>query len=172
VPERELGLAFHRRGARRPDEFLAHELVQTFPDVALVTIADRGERARPENLAHDRGIVEERLSVRRECVEPRRDHRLHGLRYRNVALERAAVCEHACELLGVEGVSARALEQSLLRLRGQHRAVEQESEEVRSLLRAERRQRDRRRIALSACPRGSPLVQLGPRRAEDEQRYP
>src|SRR5207247_906337 len=74
----------------------------------------RGERAEPEHLPDDGSVLEQRLLRSRKRVEPRRDDSLHRLRQ---LLGAAALLEHPHELLGVEWVAARLLEQPPLRLR-------------------------------------------------------
>ena len=74
------------------------------------------------------------------------------------------------ELLGVERISACALEQGLLRLGGEHGPAEQSADQLGRLLVGERREAERRRVELAAAPAGPPLEQLGPRRRDDEQR--
>src|SRR5688500_15266661 len=55
MPEGVLRLAFHRTHARGADELLARELVQRLVNLAWRAPAHRGKRARPEDLADDRG---------------------------------------------------------------------------------------------------------------------
>ena len=76
--------------------------------------------------------------------------------------------EHAHELLGVERVAAGALEQSTPASRpagASARGGRCRSRAV--LLVGERRERDRRRVALAAAPARPPLEELGPRGAEE-----
>src|SRR4029450_13026946 len=54
VPERVLGVAFHRARPRRANEFLEGELVQSLFDLRQVATADLCCGARPEDLAEHR----------------------------------------------------------------------------------------------------------------------
>ncbi len=71
VEEGVLRLAGDRRAAVSADELLPLEAVQ---DALLRS----GQRARPEDLADHRGVLQERFVLRREPVDPRRDQALHG----------------------------------------------------------------------------------------------
>lgn len=73
VPEGELALALNRRSPRRPDQFLSGELVQSGRDGGFVAAAHRGESPCPEHLPDHCGVLEERLALRRERVQARRD---------------------------------------------------------------------------------------------------
>ena len=83
-------------------------------DEVLVAIAHRGDCARPEDLAHDGSVVQQRLAVRRERVEASRDQRLDVVWYGNVPVaqlalfrEHASVAQHPDELLGVQRIALR-----------------------------------------------------------------
>jgi hypothetical protein len=78
---------------------------------------------------------------------------LHRLGERKLSV--AAVAEHAHELLGVERVATRALEQGFLQLRGEEWALEQRVDELRRLLVGERRERECERVRLAAAPAGT-----------------
>ena len=154
VPEGELVLAVDRRDADGADELAVDELVQLTPRDTTIAFADCRDRAAPEDSPDDGSIVQERFLLRTKRVEPRCDQRLHGLRY-GEALDVAALLEHARELLGVQRVASRSLEEHALRLGRQERAVEQEMQEARRDSSArERRERDRRRVAFAAAPAG------------------
>ena len=160
------------RVRERADELLAGQLVQRLLDLARVAAAHRRQRARPEHLAHHRGVLEQALALRRERVQAGGDQRLHRvghLRPRSPSC--AAVGEQAHELLRVQRVAARPLEQRLLRLRRQHRPLEQRRRRAGRLLVGQRGEVDRRRVAQPGRPGRMLLVQLRPRRAEDEQRH-
>ena len=108
-------------------------------------------RPEPEHLAEHRGVLEQRLVLRVEAVQPGGDDPLHGLGQREVVL--AALAQHPDELLRVERVAAGAREQRRLRLAGRTRAVEQGADQA-------RRSRARtaataRRSARCACRRPS-----------------
>ena len=84
---------------------------------------------------------------------------------------RGAVGEQADELLGVERVAARPLQQRALRLRREHRALEEQAEKTRRLVLGERREVDRGRVAKAGRPVRIPLVELRARGADDHQRH-
>jgi len=137
VPERELRLALDRREARGTDQLPAPELVQPIPDAAVVEAADGGDRTGPEHLPDDGGVLDQALPCRAERVEPRGDQRVDRLGDGNLPLGRA-LAHHLHELLSVERVSPRTLEQGLLGLGGQDRALEQRSDQPRRLVARER----------------------------------
>ena len=124
VPEAVLGLVLHRGGGRATDELLARELVQRLLDVARVPVAHLGQRAGPEHLAHDRGVLEQALALLRERVQPRGNQRLHRVRHLLDHLAQLpAVGQQAHELLRIQGVASCPLQQRPLGLRRQHRAL-------------------------------------------------
>ena len=107
-------------------------------------------------------------------VQPRGDQRLHRVGQLEVLerpREQVSVCEQAHELLRVQGVATRPLEQRALRLRGQDGALEQRAEQPRGLLVRERGEVDRGRVAQAGRPGRMLLVQLGTGRAEQEERH-
>jgi len=59
VPEGVLDLAVHRRHSRPSDELLAGELVEAEVRDPIVDPAHRCDRARPEDLANDGGVVDQ-----------------------------------------------------------------------------------------------------------------
>ena len=73
-------------------------------------------------------------------------------------------------LLRIQRVAPRPIEERSLRLRRQDGSLEERGDETRGLVLREGRQRDGRRVALAAAPCGMALVELGPSRAEDEDR--
>ena len=87
------------------------------------------------------------------------------------SLELPAVGEQAHELLRVQRIAARPLEQRPLRLRRQDRALEQRADQPRGLLVGQRGEVDRGRVAQPGRPGRMLLLQLGTRRAEDKQRH-
>ena len=127
------------------------------------------ERSAPEHLPDHCGVLQERLLLIGEPVQPGGDDALERLRER-VAPRSSRARAELGELLGVERVSARSLEERLLRLRGEHRSLEQLREEPRRLLVRERGERDRRRVQLAAAPAGPAFEQLRPSGRDDEQR--
>ena len=137
VPEAVLGLAFHRGDAGGANELLAGELVQSELDFARLALSHLGDSACPEDLAKDCGVLEQALPLRRHGVEAGRDERVHRVGYVRGLTELTAIREQAHELLGVEGIAARALEQGLLRLRGKQRSLQKRRHEAgRSLRRS------------------------------------
>jgi hypothetical protein len=79
VPERVFGLALNRGPPSGPKQLLASELVQALAHVTHVDAPHLGEGARPEHLADDRRVVEQRLTMRRQRIETRGDQRLDVL---------------------------------------------------------------------------------------------
>jgi hypothetical protein len=102
VQERVLRIALHGGAPLAPDEVLALKCMQLIFEGSVGRTVQRPE---PECLSDHRGPLEQRLLVRREHVEPRRDDALEGFRKR---FGRAALREHACELLRVEWIAARS----------------------------------------------------------------
>ena len=151
VEEGVLRLAGDRGAAVAADELLPLERVQD----ALVRAR---QRARPEDLADHRRVLQERLLLRREPVDPRRDQALHRLGQRQVAA--LVLGEHPRVLLGVERVALGALQHRLLRVGVEHGAVEQPLEEDGGLVVGERADREREGVALAAAPAGPPVEQL------------
>src|SRR5581483_8513877 len=96
------------------------------------------ERAQPEDLADDRGALEQLLLLAFQAVETRGDYALQRLRERQLvgacqrpatvaADEEAPVDEHPHVLLRVERVSGRAVEQHALQVGREKRLIEQRS---------------------------------------------
>ncbi len=52
-----LGLAFDGREPRRPEQLLAHELVESVANLIGAAVAHRLEHARPEHLADDGSVL-------------------------------------------------------------------------------------------------------------------
>ena len=113
--------------------------------------------------------MEEGFPLRRERVEPGGDDPLHGVGERQL-LRGAALEKHPDVFLGVERVAARSLEQRLLCLGRKDRGLEQGGHEPRGVLAREGRERDGVRVALAPAPARAEVVELGPGRAEDEDR--
>ena len=86
-----------------------------------------------------------------KCVEAGRDQAVHALGQRQV-IHRPALEIEPPELLGVERVSARALEQCRLRLGGEDGALQNERQQPGRVVVGERRQGKRERVELAAAP--------------------
>ena len=166
VGERPLALALDRGAALPGQEALALEGVQ--------------ERRRPPAPSRRSAPVQKTLpttaaswrsdfSLGREPVEAGGDDALQRLGEREV-LRRAALEVELRELLGVERVALRPLEQRLLGLGREQRALEDVRDEDSGLLLRERGEADRRGVELAAAPAGPPLEELRPRAADDEER--
>jgi hypothetical protein len=168
VAEGVLRLPLDGRAAFAPHELLPRERPQVQIEQTSVGVADRRERTGPEHLPDDGGVLKQSLLVGRQRVEARRDDPLHGLGH--VSCELAPLRVHPRELLGVERIPTGAVQQLRLGVGGKQRAVEQRGDEPRRVVGVERRQRDRQRVALAAAPVGTPVEQLRPRGAQDEQR--
>ena len=155
----------HRRDAGRTHELPPHELAQARQHVARARDR-RAPRERPSRSSfRRRSVLEQRLRVRAERVQPRRDQRLHGLGTASV-LAVSALDVHAHELLRVERVAARPLEQRRLRLRRQHGPLEQSRTSRAVSLRGQRREPDRRRVPPPSAParRGDRRARAAPSR--------
>ena len=142
MPKRVLALAREGGPALSSDEFLAVEQMQQSIGLASRDSADRLDRARPEDLPDNGTVLHELLLGSGQCVEASRDDALNGLGQRQV-VRRATLRVQARELLCIERVPAGPLEQRLLRLRREGSLVEDRMDDLRGLLVAQRRQRDR-----------------------------
>jgi hypothetical protein len=111
VGEGPLSLALERGAALSGQEALALEGVEERSHSALIS----SERARPEDLADHRSVLESCLLLSREAVETGGDDSLQGFGKRHV-LRRAALEVELRELLGVERVAFRPFQQRLLDL--------------------------------------------------------
>ena len=80
VQEGVLTLALDRRPSLATEEVLARERVQALLDRGPITTVHLRDGSRPEDLAEDGGILEQRLLLRLEAVEPGGDDALDGLR--------------------------------------------------------------------------------------------
>ena len=87
-----------------------------------------------------------------------------------VAGHELPVGHHPNELLGVQRISTRALQQRRLGVGRQNRALEERSDEPGRLLVVERRQREREGVRLSSSPARPAREKLGAGRADDEDR--
>jgi hypothetical protein len=117
--------------------------------------------------------LEEGLFLAWEGVEARGDDALDCFRQRPNGVHGGALLgDEACELLRVEWIAPGSLDEGLLKVRGQHSLLEEGVDKARGLLVGERGKRKREGIRLSAPPSGPACEQLGPRRADDEERNP
>ena len=114
--------------------------------------------------------MEELLLIGRQIVEAGADDPLERLRKRQL-LGRASLEIELRELLRVEGVAARAVEQGLLTSVWEHRPLEQRAHQARGVAVGEWLERDRRGVELAAAPVRAPRQQLRPRRAHHEHRH-
>jgi hypothetical protein len=135
VEKRILRLARDRRAAFTPDELLALERVESLFEGPTWLIADRGYRAKPENLAEDGRVLHQSLLLGGESIEPCGDEPLHRLGERqplctfeppaaSVTAKKAPILEHAHVLLGIERVPFRASEERRLDFRGEDSLLE------------------------------------------------
>ena len=74
------------------------------------------------------------------------------------------------ELLGVERIAARPLEQGLLGFGREQRSAQEAPDQLCGLLVGQRGERERRGVELAAAPARAAFEELGPRRRDDEQR--
>ena len=172
VPEAVLGLALHRGAAGGADELLARQLVQV--PLHLGRAPGRPSRpARPaqktlpttaaswSRLFRSAGSVSSRAAIS-ACTES-------GT---SISTRLAPVGKQARELLRIEWVAARALEQRPLRLRRQHRPLEQDGDQAGGLLVAQRGEVDRVALRRPAAQARMLLVQLRAGGAKQKQRHP
>ena len=140
VSERVLALTRDRGTTLATDELLSLEPVQRGLGRGAVDTADLRRRAEPEHLPEHGGVLEERLLVFGQRVEPGGDDSLHRLGHRELAAsgDELAVGHHPHELLRVQRVATCPLEQRSLRFGREHRPLEQGSEEARGLVVVER----------------------------------
>jgi hypothetical protein len=148
VAEGVLAVALDGAAALPPDELLPLQGAQ--PRVERPPAVQPHQCAGPETRADHRRILEQRLLVGLEQVEPGGDQTLDGLRQRT---DLAAVTQHARELLGVERIATGAGEELRVGLRREHRA-EQLREQARDVLIGERGERDGERVRLAAAQFG------------------
>ncbi len=150
VPERVLGLTIQGGRAVGTHQLAAEHVRETVVDRWLVAAAERGERARPEDLADDGGVLQERLVLVRQLVQARADQRLERLGHRDVVqlgdrtvvaleVDHPAVDEQLDELLGEQRIPSRAFDQHGLGRCGKHGALEQRRDEHGRLAVGERR---------------------------------
>ncbi len=124
VPEGVLALAPDRRLPVASDELPPLELVQAALEPPALVAGDGGERAEPEDLAEDGGVLQQRLLAWLERVEPGGDNALYRLGQCQLARNGAALGQHPRELLGVERVAAGVRDERALHRCRQHRPAE------------------------------------------------
>jgi hypothetical protein len=120
VPERVLSLGRNRGAPLAPHELLALEPVQALLDRPALEPVHGGERSAPEDLPDHGRVLNERLVLGGERVEPCSDDPLDGLRQgRVVRGSHSPLGDHPGVLLGIERVAPGLGEQRSLRL-GRH----------------------------------------------------
>ena len=105
-----------------------------------------------------------------QAVEPRGDDALHGLRQRKLLVRCRAPRACARTARRRAGCRPRASSSDACGSAGSTERSSRVDEQPRRLVVGERRERERQRVGLAAAPPRPALEQLGPRRADDEQR--
>ncbi len=142
VPEGELLLVAHRRDACRSYELPANELAKP-GSTSLAIRPPMAARAPVQNtFPRTDASWSERFQLGVERVQARGDERVHGLRHAMHLDALLGSTSMRDELLRVEGIAARPLEQRGLRLGGKDRPLEQRRDEPSRVLVRQRR-RDR-----------------------------
>ena len=149
-------------------ELLAPERAEQLVDRRPVVLGDGAKPVGPDDAAHHRRVSEELLLGRWQQIDPCRDDPEDAV---GQSLDVAAGRLHAHELLGVERVPRRPLDDRLAELPSAGSRPEQRLDEARRLVPGERPERDRDRIPLAAAPVRPALEQLGSRAGDDEERY-
>ena len=170
VGEGELLFTLERGAGDRRDQVPRCELSKGRADVLLRSCGDGGHRAGPERAADDGGVGHRGLAVRRERVDPCRDHRVHRARELELGgrLRRHALPDQPCELAREQRVPADAVHDRVERS-AEHRVGQPVREQHRDLISRERLQVDPDVVLAREEPR-EPRGELGPRRADHEQR--
>ena len=146
VAEAVLRLAPHRRSAGALHELLPLQRVQELFGLPTGDAVAVRNRAEPEHLADDGGVLQETLLLLRQGVEPRRDDALHRLRQRG---DGTAFVEGPGKLRSSahsSGFSAGPVEQRRLCVGLEERSVEQVGDQSRRVLVHQRGERDRRGV--------------------------
>ena len=183
VPEGEFGLAVDRGDRLGPNQLLAGEFVEGLSHRAFITAADGRDRARPEHLPDDGGVLEHGLARRGQGVQAGRDQRMDRLRNPDVGAlgqtpgaliphQQGLVLEHPDELLCVERVPARPFEQQVLDVLGKGRPVEQRRHQPGSLVLRQGMELDPSGVAGDGGPAGVALGELGTGGADEQHREP
>ena len=127
------------------------------------------DRARPEHLADNGRVLQQALLRVGQPVEAGGDDALERLGKREL-VRRALLRIQLDELLGVERIAARPLEQGLLGFGREQRSAQEAPDQLCGLLVGQRGERKRRGVELAAAPARAAFEELGPRRRDDEQR--
>jgi hypothetical protein len=143
--------------------------VQRLLEPRSVEFRQVGGRTRPEHLAEHGGVLDQPLFLERETVETRGDDPLDRLGKRHV-LCRPALGVEAGELLGIEWVAARALEQIALRVRREQGLLQDARDDLGRFLVCKRGECERRRVQLASAPPRAPVQELRPCRTDDAER--
>jgi hypothetical protein len=136
VGEHVFRLASHRGAAGRADEFLAVQLMQHRPNLGLAVAAHVCDGASPEHHAHHRGVLQHAFALGGESIQPGSDQPMHPRRQRKLCIrieappgavprEDVLVLHQPDELLCIQRVATRALQDRLLNLGGQRRSAQQ-----------------------------------------------
>ena len=145
----------------------------------FIDVAEEGDCTRPEHSSHHRSVLQDCLALRGNRIQPGRDEGLQGVRelcFREVLREPAslvhelAVSERSHQLLGVERISSRPLQERGSRLGGKRGNGEEVREEPGCLLLRQRGDRDDDRVAHPRTPRGMAVVELWTRRRHHHER--
>ena len=162
------GLAGNRGAPFSAHELLPLERVQPTLDLGAIEIERSRDRADPEDLADDGSGLDQCLLVGRERVEPRGDDPLDRLGKRQLRL--SAWREHPHVLLRIEWIAAGASQKLCAALRAEGPVRQKGRQEQTGLRIGERRERDRRRVALAASPPGAAIEKLGSSRTDQHER--
>jgi hypothetical protein len=181
VPERVFLLAVHARDQGRPDQLGALEGAQLGAYRVPVEAGHGRQRPGPEDLADHGGVLEQRLALSGQRVQPGRDERLYGRREGKVGARYAprsigrgqqpSVGEQANVLLGVQRVTVRAFQQRRLNLGRQPRPADQGPDQPRRVARLQGGKGDHGGMLGVLRPAGMPLEQVGPRSRDHQQRH-
>ena len=182
VLEEELALAGDSRPELREHELAVLESPERLVRRSVPVLEEPRDRTVPEHPTHDgRGQKCAPLD-RRQQVDARGEHRLHGVGDDDladvlrrpptaaVANDPALVDEMADDLLEEERVPVGAREDRLSRLVGQVVHGEEHLDEGRRVVVRQRLEEDRTEVALSASPACPALGEVGTRGADEEER--
>ena len=165
-------LLLDRRAPLAAHELLALERAKSLIEPGRVASAV-DQRAPPEHLADHGGVLKQLLLDAGQRIEARGDEtlkRVRQLKLRAVA-RLALLDDHPCKLLGVQGISTRAREDSGLHLCRQDRPLQDRVHQLGRFRLRQRGQRQRRGIGLPTAPVRPAPEQLWARRSDDQQRH-